>query len=61
MDDDKMVEKKLEILEKGHKPLEEGWRPEVRGGYQPVTSEAGSPPTGGSGVQEPEQQPEEDK
>ena len=40
-------------LEKGHQPLDEGWIPGVRGGYQPETSEAGSPPTGGGGGKEP--------
>ena len=43
-----------EILHKGHLPLKEGWIPGVRGGYQPETSEAGPPPSGGSGAKEPE-------
>ncbi len=41
-------------LEKGHKPLDEGWIPGVRNGYQPETSEAGTPPTGGGGGKEPD-------
>lgn len=41
-------------VEKGHKPLDEGWIPGVRGGYQPETNEAGDPPTGAGGGKEPE-------
>ena len=50
-DEDKMMR---EHLEKGHQPLREGWVPGVRNGYQPETSEAGPPPTGGSGAKEPD-------
>lgn len=38
----------------GHVPVEKGWIPGVRGGYQPETSETGNPPTGGGGGKEPE-------
>lgn len=43
-------------LNDGHIPVsvEKGWIPHVRGGYQPETSEAGSPPTGGGGGKEVE-------
>ena len=44
-------------LEKGHKPISEGWVPGIRGGYQPETSEAGNPPTGGGGGKEPVPEP----
>ena len=53
-----MVEKtgdKRAIIREGHVPVEKGWIPSVRGGYQPETSEAGNPPTGGGGGKEPEQ------
>lgn len=38
-----------ERLEKGYVPREDG----VRGGYQPETNEADSPPTGGGAGREP--------
>ncbi len=41
-------------LNEGYTPVEKGWIPGVRGGYQPATSEGGTPPTGGSGGKEPE-------
>jgi hypothetical protein len=46
-----------ENLQKGHIPLEIPTE-EVRGGYQPETSEVGSPPTGGGGGKEPEKSSE---
>lgn len=50
-DDAEKTLEELERLEKGYRPEREG---EVRGGYQPETSEAGNPPKGGSGAQETE-------
>ena len=41
----------FEDIQKGHVPLDEDHG--VRGGYQPETSEAGDPPTGGGGGKEP--------
>ncbi len=46
---DKDREGAWERMEKGFVPRDD----EVRGGYQPETSEAGSPPTGGGGGKEP--------
>jgi hypothetical protein len=40
--------------QRGHVPIEKGWQPGVQGGYQPTTSETGTPPTGGGGGKEPE-------
>jgi hypothetical protein len=45
---------------RGYVPVEKGWRPSVQGGYQPATSEAGNPPTGGGGGKEPEKGSDKD-
>ena len=47
-------QKGQEIAPEGYQPLQKGWKPGPRNGYQPETSEAGPPPTGGSGAKEPE-------
>lgn len=50
-DKDEKSERVREILQKGYVPQDKDHA--VQGGYVPETSEAGSPPTGGSGATDP--------